>query len=252
MTKDLIEEDQPITQGLNNQQRARLGYRQEARSKELRTPKAEMPLGNLYMLPDFGSLVESPPNKQELRFMPKDIQEIMPDLVTANKAKGRMPQLEQDLAQLKYRRLEVFSDSKLSRGEQAEMLKTLDNKLKQEEQELSNIRSNTTRIVTSAQELAKNNPDLISNSNDRLRTLRKEVSLPYSLQEARDGLPKVTKTVGQLLSDIEKGGNWDERARAIQALRDMDVEPAEWFQARKVEAMSPIDQLVEDERVLNG
>jgi hypothetical protein len=96
--------------------------------------------------------------------------------------------------------------------------------LKNEQKMLDEIRMKVADTIRAAKAYQENNPQDIAKSRDLLKTLRTELSSPYSYSEAKDNLSKLTKPVAQWLDDLRDKGSLDDRILAQNVLKGGNVD----------------------------
>jgi hypothetical protein len=204
----------------NTIEMAALGYKQGAREKETRRTPVRPSLGRVIgkLHSDFAQLLESPPTRQEARFLSRDMQTLLQDLENADKGMQAIPRIEQNVTQIESGMQQAIVDMKPDKYNALEL------SLKNEQKMLDEIRMKVADTIRAAKAYQENNPQDIAKSRDLLKTLRTELSSPYSYSEAKDNLSKLTKPVAQWLDDLRDKGSLDDRILAQNVLKGGNVD----------------------------
>jgi hypothetical protein len=98
----------------NTIEMAALGYKQGAREKETRRTPVRPSLGRVIgkLHSDFAQLLESPPTRQEARFLSRDMQTLLQDLENADKGMQAIPRIEQNVTQIESGMQQAIVDMK--------------------------------------------------------------------------------------------------------------------------------------------
>jgi DNA repair ATPase RecN len=204
----------------NTIEMAALGYKQGAREKETRRTPTKASLskvkGELHY--DYAQLLESPPTKQEARFLSKDMQTLLQDLEYADKGMQAIPGIEHKIKNIESQMYQAMADKNPDKYNNLEL------SLRNEQKALDEIRMKVGDTIRAAKAYHEHNPQDIAKSRDMLKTLRTELSSPYSYSEAKDNLSKLTKPVAQWLDDLRDKGSLDDRILAQNVLKGGNVD----------------------------
>ena len=233
----------------SNLERTRLAYRREERDRETKRAVPRPALSHIAAkLPsDYQGLLMRPPAKHEEKFLTSDIIDLLQDLDFANKGIQAVPRLEQRITALKHEIYDVMEQRGISEGDRLDKLNGLRASLQNEEQSLARIQAEIDSSIKSAGAYARNAPDEISRATSTLQSLRKEVSLPYKLADAKDDLPAVKKAVADLLQDLHDEGSLERRLEIQKALDSAGVDHRALVKQAEREAMRPFDRLVAEQ-----
>ena len=129
------------------------GYKRGAREKETRRTPAKPTLSNVMgvLHYHFAELLVSPPTKQELRFLSKDMQTLLRDLEMADKGMQAIPRLEQEIKNIESQMYEAIANMKPDKYNQ------LESSLKNEKESLANIRQKVKDSIRAANIYNENN-----------------------------------------------------------------------------------------------
>jgi hypothetical protein len=209
-----IPKPKDVPGGLTPLELGRLGYKQSARSEQTRRTPAKPTLskvmGELHY--DFVDLLKSPPTKQEARFLSRDMQTLLQDLGNADKGIQTIPRLEQRIRGIESQMYQAMIDK------QPDKYNDLELSFNNERQSLAKIQQQVQDTIRAAKAYHEHNPQDIAKSSDMLKTLRTELSAPFTYSEAKDNLPTHTKPVIQWLDDLKDKGSLDDRMLAKQVL----------------------------------
>lgn len=225
---------------------ARLGYQQSARHQELKRPTAKGSL-DLPLHSDYRELLKSPPSRDESRYLSQDIEKLMDDLDMADKTAKAIPRLEQDVANLQGRLIQLTLDRKVEQANRAKL------DLEVAERQLSKFRQMADNAIASAKTYHDNNPQAIKDATDRLSMLRKELQAKYDYADAKDSLPPLTKTVGGWLHDLTMQGqpSSDKRRLAEQTLKAGGIDYASLVKESDRRGLSLTDKAIAEQKDLS-
>jgi len=240
----LIHKDHPETRGKSPLELASLGYKQAAREYETRRTPAKSTLSNVMgkLHYDFALLLKSPPTKQEAKFLSRDMQTLLQDLEYADKGMQAIPRLEQKIKGIESQMYQAMIDK------QPDKYNDLELSLRNEQKTLNEIQTKVKDSIRAAEAYHKNNPEAIRKSVDMLKTLRTELSAPYSYGEAKDSLPKLAKPVVQWLDDIRVKGSLEDRILAQKVLSEGGIDHKGILTEVERQGMSLTDQAVANMR----
>jgi hypothetical protein len=196
------------------------GYKQGAREKETRRTPVKTALSKVMgeLHSDFAELLKSPPTKQEARFLSRDMQTLLQDLENADKGMQAIPRMKQNIRDIESQMSVAIVDKKPDKYNALEL------SFLNEQKALDEIQTKVGDTIRAAKAYHEQNPQDIAKSRDLLKTLRTELSSPYSYSEAKDNLSKLTKPVAQWLDDLRDKGSLDDRILAQNVLKGGDVD----------------------------
>jgi DNA repair ATPase RecN len=223
---------------------AALGYKQGAREQETRRTPARHSLsrvkGQLHY--DYAQLLESPPTKQEARFLSKDMQTLLQDLEYADKGMQAIPGIEQKIKNIESQMYQAMADKNPDKYNNLEL------SLRNEQKTLKDIQAKVEDSIRAAKAYHENNPGDIAKSRDMLKTLRTELSAPYSYSEAKDNLASHTKPVVQWLDDLKDKSILDDRVLAQNVLKAGNVDYKGILNEVERQGLSLTDQAIAEMR----
>lgn len=237
---------------------ASLGYAKEAREKEVKRTPSKPTLKNVLDLIDqerlpegLRAIAKSPPSKEDLRYLPKEVQRLVMELSTLDKAIEAIPNVEKNVGLLRSQK-DSWTGGAIKAGitdKQASVNGlSYPHHLDIEERALSKINSERDSIVRGARAFAENNPQLVEKANSALEMLARELQSPLSFEEAKAGIPLHKKTARQWLQDVRDKPSLDDRLIAMGVLDDAGIDHKAILTEVDRQGLSLTDRRIEEMR----
>jgi hypothetical protein len=225
-------------------EKARLGYKQSTREKEIRKIPAKPSLNRVMagLHYDYAQLLKSPPIKEEARFLSKDMETLLQDLEYADKGMQAIPRIEQRIARIQGDMYQAMADKN------PDKYNDLDLSLKNEQKMLNEIQAKVKESIRAAEAYHQNNPEDVRKSLDTLKTLRTELSAPYRYSDAKDGLPTHTKPVLSWLDDLKNKPTMEDRVLAGKVLEEGGIDAKGILTEADRRDLSSVDKAVAEVR----
>lgn len=236
------------------QELASLGYAIEARQREIRKTPTKLALSNVLRLIDQGILpkslrpmVEKPPSREDMRYLPQNIQILVDDLSMLNQIIEAFPNVEREVKDLKNQKDE-WTHGAIEAGI-TDKQATVNNlsyphTLEAMEKSLTKFATEKDAIIRGASSYATNNPDVVKTSTDLLATLAKELQSPMPYSEAKSGIPVHRKSTRQWLDDIREKASLEDRLQARKVLDDAGIDYKGILDEVEKQKLNPVDRAV--------
>jgi len=239
-------------------QMATLGYAKSARESELRKTARKPALKNVIRLIDEGKLptslrplAENPPTRDEVKYLPLDVQTMSDELAMLDKGIESLPKIEKEVQTLQTQKDDWIREAiRLGITDKSKTANNLTYPMQLEavQKSLSNISSGMDGFVKGSLNYATNNPDAIKKSIERLNQLRVEIQAPQPYQEAKSDIPARKKPVLNWLTDLKEQGSLEDRLLAKQVLDSAGIDAKRIFTEVDRQGMSLADKAVTEMR----
>ena len=247
---------------LSPMQMAALGYQESQRKAELDRKPAKASLRAVLQMIRDGQLPQEyrgmalqPPTKEELAYLPRDIQLLTERLTMLDKLVGALPKQERTVRELEYQAQEWTEKAAQLRGYREPPSKgqrvlgvNYPLNLDAQKETLKKFQSEQESILKGLKQFKQTNPTALTEANQRLDLLRKESQAPQSFSEAEAGLQPLKKTTLQWLHDLKHKGNWEEKIQALNVLKSAEIDVKQLMKDEEQREWTLLDKAVAEQR----
>jgi hypothetical protein len=200
--------------------------RSEPKAKELKHVTRLVMEGRLD--DKYWSWAYEPTNKSEHMKLPPQFKAINQDLDMLNRIvgmdKSKLKALEEQAAEFQYIANELnISDTSKPIDYQGKRYYYPGRELDEEKKSLAKFEREAERIITSLNQVAKSEPQVLDDASKRLKTIRQVLKVPQSYEEVKQGLPPIEKPAVDFINDL-RNGEQDTRFRARKVLADAGID----------------------------